>query len=154
MQESSGCANKARALQAEAKRRSELLDRRAGFTKVKLAPKLEEFILKEFLVWSKQRHRRKTYELHELNCETLKRFFRGKYLDEITSKMVEDFKSARKNELGFSGRKGTFCRGRDRESEPSRRSSFYFTRQSATAMRSRIPPWESRCFGSRSIPCE
>ena len=98
VQESSGCANKARALQAEAKRRSELLDRRAGFTKVKLAPKLEEFILKEFLLWSKQRHRRKTYELHELNCETLKRFFRGKYLDEITSEMVEEFKSARKNE--------------------------------------------------------
>jgi site-specific recombinase XerD len=33
-----------------------------------------------------------------LNCKTLKRFFRGKYLDEITSEMVEDFKSARKRE--------------------------------------------------------
>jgi integrase len=33
-----------------------------------------------------------------LNCKTLKRFFRGKYLDEITSEMVEDFKSARKQE--------------------------------------------------------
>lgn len=33
-----------------------------------------------------------------MNCKTLKRFFRGKYLDEITSEMVEDFKSARKLE--------------------------------------------------------
>jgi len=33
-----------------------------------------------------------------LNCETLKRFFRGTYLDEITSESVEDFESARKRE--------------------------------------------------------
>ena len=54
--------------------------------------------VEQFLEWSKQQHRPKTYELHKLNCETLKRFFRGKYLDEITSEMVEDFKSARKQE--------------------------------------------------------
>ncbi len=96
-QESSGFANKARALQAEAKRRSDLLDRRAGFKKIKLPPKFEEFV-KQFLEWSKQHHRPKTYEFHELNCKTLKRFFRGKYLDQITSAMVEDFKCARKQE--------------------------------------------------------
>jgi site-specific recombinase XerD len=33
-----------------------------------------------------------------LNCKTLKRFFHWKYLDEIISEMVEDFKSARKQE--------------------------------------------------------
>jgi len=38
--ESSGFANRAAALRAEAKRRSELLDRRAGFAKPKIAPKL------------------------------------------------------------------------------------------------------------------
>jgi integrase len=98
VQASSGFRNKTAALRAEAKRRSELLDRRAGFTKVKVAPKLEEFVATEFLVWSKQQHRRKTYELHKLNCKTLTRFFRGCYVDEITSAMVEDFKSARKHE--------------------------------------------------------
>jgi integrase len=75
----------------------DLLDRRAGFTKSKPIPKFDEY-LKQFLEWSKQQHRPKTHELHELNCKTLKRFFRGKYLDEISTEMVEDFKSARKQE--------------------------------------------------------
>src|SRR5580698_9718980 len=83
VQESSGSANKARALQAEAKRRSELLDRRAGFTKSKPCPRFDEYA-KQFLEWSKENHKTKTFKLHELNCETLKRFFRGRYLDEIT----------------------------------------------------------------------
>ena len=99
VQESSGCANKARALQAEAKRRSDLLDRRAGFTKVKLAPKFETYVDEQFMKWSGQQHKPKTHALHKWNCQTLKRFFSGKYLDEITSEMVEDFKSARKHEL-------------------------------------------------------
>jgi integrase len=97
IQESSGFTNKTAALRAEAKRRADLLDRRAGFTKSKLAPKFEEFV-DQFLAWSEQQHRPKTHGLHQWNCQTLKRFFRGKYLDEITSEMVEDFKRARKNE--------------------------------------------------------
>jgi integrase len=74
-----------------------LLDRRAGFTKSKPCPRFDEYA-KQFLEWSKQQHRPKTFELHELNCKTLKRFFRGRYLDEITTEMVEDFKLARKQE--------------------------------------------------------
>ena len=97
VQESSGFTNKTAALRAEARRKTDLLDRRAGFTKAKLAPKFEEFV-EGFLKWSEQHHRPKTYDLHEWNCQTLKRFFSGKYLDEITSEMVEDFKSARKQE--------------------------------------------------------
>src|ERR1700693_5741063 len=90
VQESSGFTNKTAALRVEAKRRSELLDRRAGFTKIKLAPKFEEFV-EQFLQWSKQQHKSKTYHLHKWNCKTLKRFFSGEYLDEITAEMVEDF---------------------------------------------------------------
>jgi integrase len=97
IQESSGFTNKTAALRAEAKRRADLIDRRAGFTKLKLAPKFEEFV-EQFLEWSEQQHRPKTHGLHEWNCQTLKRFFSGQYLDEITNEMVEDFKSARKNE--------------------------------------------------------
>jgi len=97
IQESSGFTNKTAALRAEAKRRADLIDRRAGFTKLKLAPKFEEFV-EQFLEWSEQQHRPKTHGLHEWNCQTLNRFFKGKYLDEITSEMVEDFKSARKHE--------------------------------------------------------
>src|SRR6202046_4838618 len=97
IQESSGFRNKTAALKVEAKRRTDLLERRAGFTRSKPSPRFEEFS-KQFLEWSKLQHRPKTHELHELNCKTLKRFFRGRYLDEITSEMVEDFKSARKQE--------------------------------------------------------
>jgi integrase len=97
IQESSGLRNKTAALRAEAKRKTDLMERRAGFTKSKPIPKFDDFC-KQFLEWSKQQHRPKTHELHALNCKTLKRFFRGGYLDEITSEMVEDFKSARKQE--------------------------------------------------------
>jgi integrase len=97
IQESSGFRNKTAALRAEAKRKTDLMERRAGFTKSKPIPKFDDFS-KQFLEWSKQQHRPKTHELHALNCKTLKRFFRGRYLDEITSEMVEDFKSARKQE--------------------------------------------------------
>jgi integrase len=97
IQESSGFLNKTAALRVEAKRRTDLVERRVGFTKSKPIPKFDDFS-KQFLEWSKLQHRPKTHELHELNCKTLKRFFRGRYLDEITSEMVEDFKSARKQE--------------------------------------------------------
>jgi integrase len=97
IQESSGFTNKVAALRAEAKRRTDLLERRAGFKKPVPAPKFEQFV-EEFLKWSEQQHRPKTHELHNLNCQTLKRFFRGRYLDEITREMVENFKSARKGE--------------------------------------------------------
>jgi integrase len=98
VQESSGFTNKTAALRAEAKRKSDLLDRRAGFTQRKLAPKFEEHVEK-FLAWSDQQHRPKTRELHGTNCDTLLRFFRGCWLDEITSGMVEDFKLARAGEV-------------------------------------------------------
>jgi integrase len=97
IQESSGFTNKTTALRVEAKRKADLLDRRAGFTKAKLAPKFDDFV-EQFLGWSEQQHKPKTHDLHEWNCKTLTRFFSGKYLDEITTEMVEDFKSARKNE--------------------------------------------------------
>jgi integrase len=97
VQESSGFTNKKRAIDAMAVRRTELLERRAGLSQKKLAPKFEEHVEK-FLAWSKQQHRPKTRELHGTNCDTLLRFFRGCWLDEINAGMVEDFKLARAKE--------------------------------------------------------
>ena len=110
IQESSGFTNKTAALRVEAKRKADLLDRRAGFTKSKLAPKFEEYV-EPFLMWSEHQHRPKTHSLHEWNCQTLKRFFGGKYLDEITSEMVEDFKSARKHEPRLGAKDGRLVTG-------------------------------------------
>lgn len=90
----------------EAKRKAELLERRGGISKLKQAPKFDEFV-KTFLEWSKQQHRPKTHELHSGNCATLKRFFRGKWLDEIGQGMVEDFKLARAREKRWGDEKGS-----------------------------------------------
>jgi integrase len=97
IQESSGFTNKTAALRAEAKRRMDLLNHKAGFKPVVPAPKFEEHVEK-FLEWSKGQHRPKTRELHGTNCDTLLRFFRGCWLDEIGTGMVEEFKLARSKE--------------------------------------------------------
>src|SRR5215472_11756052 len=80
IQESSGFTNKKLAIDAESIRRTKLLERRAGLSQTKLAPKFEEHV-ERFLEWSKQQHRPKTRELHGMNCDTLMRFFRGCWLD-------------------------------------------------------------------------
>ena len=110
IQESSGFTNRTAALRCEAKRKADLLDRRAGFTKAKLAPKFEDYV-EQFLAWSKEQHRPKTNDLHYWNCKTLKRFFSGKYLDEITTEMVEDFKTARKHESRKNATDGRLISG-------------------------------------------
>lgn len=106
IQESSGFTNKKRAIDAESVRRTKLLERRAGLSQVKLAPKFDEH-LKKFLEWSTQQHRPKTRELHGTNCDTLLRFFRGCWLDEITPGMVEDFKLARAGEERRNAKDGS-----------------------------------------------
>lgn len=105
VQESSGFTNKTAAMRAESKRKADLLDRRAGFTQAKLAPKFDEFV-KTFSAWSEQQHRPKTRELHKTNCDTLLRFFGGLWLDDVTPAMVEDFKAARLREKRGNARDG------------------------------------------------
>src|SRR5580704_14396454 len=72
IQESSGFRNKTAAMRAEAKRKTDLMERRAGFTKPKPIPKFDDFC-EQFLESSKQQHRPKTYDLHAWNIKTLKR---------------------------------------------------------------------------------
>jgi integrase len=106
VQESSGFTNKKRAIDAESIRRAKLLERRAGLSQLKLAPKFEEHVEK-FLDWSKKQHKPKTHELHGTNCDTLLRFFKGRWLDEINSGMVEDFKLARAGEERKNAKDGS-----------------------------------------------
>jgi integrase len=109
VQESSGFTTRKRAIDAESIRRTALLERRAGLSQKKLAPKFEEHV-KDFLAWSKKQHRPKTHELHDTNCDTLLRFFRGRWLDEISRVMVEDFKLARIGEARRNAKDGsTVC---------------------------------------------
>jgi integrase len=50
------------------------------------------------LTWSEQKHRPKTHALHKLNCDTLLRYFRKKWLDQITPDLVEEFRRQRQSE--------------------------------------------------------
>jgi integrase len=101
IQESTKCRNMKAATDAEAVRKTQLIERRAGITRAKMAPKIDEFV-PVFLKWSEHQHRPKTHDLHSDNCETLKRYFSGKWMDEITSGMVDDFKAGRLLERRWS----------------------------------------------------
>ncbi len=103
IQESSGFTNRTAALRAEAKRKTDLLERRAGLSRKALPPKFEEYI-SQFLAWSERQHRPKTHALHRLNCDVLLRCFHGCWLDEITPGMVEVFKLARSRDERRNGK--------------------------------------------------
>ena len=95
--ESSKCKNKTAAMDAEAARRAAIIEGRAGFRRPDPPPQFDEAV-KEFLVWSEQKHRPKTRALHKLNCDTLLRYFRKKWLDQITPDLVEEFRRQRQSE--------------------------------------------------------
>src|SRR3984885_3499732 len=91
IQESSKSPNKHKAEQLEAKRKADLVDGNAGIRGKAPPPKFEEAV-RIFLDWSQSNHRFKTHALHAINCQTLKRYFGGKWLDQITSETVEQFR--------------------------------------------------------------
>lgn len=97
VQESTKTGNYQLAKNIEAKRRVELVERRAGIKRQAPAPRFDEYVGR-FLEWSKANHRPKTYALHKLNTETLQRFFGSRWLETITPGMVEDFKRVRRLE--------------------------------------------------------
>jgi hypothetical protein len=97
IQESSKTTNKHKAHLLEAKRKSDLVDGNAGIRRKAPPPKFGEAV-QRFLAWSRSAHRPKTQALHEMNCDTLTRYFGTKWMDEITPESVEQFRLARLNE--------------------------------------------------------
>lgn len=97
IQESSRSTNKHKAELLEAKRKTDLIEGHAGIRRKAPPPRFEEAV-ERFLEWSRGKHRPKTHELHKMNCETLHRFFRAKWLDQITPEMVEQFRLTRLHE--------------------------------------------------------
>jgi hypothetical protein len=104
--ESSGFKNRTAAKRAEARRKSEILEGRAGFRRPDPPPRFDDAV-KEFLVWSEQKHRPKTQELHKLNCQTLLRYFGKKWLDQITPQLVENFRMERQGEARKNAHDGS-----------------------------------------------
>lgn len=106
IQESSGLTNKEAARTTETKRKNDLREGRAGIRRNAPPPKFESAV-EDFKTWSKVHHRPKTQELHELNCNTLLRYFRGKWVGTITPEMVEDFRQARLRETRRNANDGS-----------------------------------------------
>ena len=98
--------NKERANRIASKIKEGLINGLFGLsTPVKL-PKFDEMV-KEFLAYSKAQHEPGTYDLHENNCNTLLRWFKGKRLDDISPKLVEKFKEERSREKCANNQKKT-----------------------------------------------
>src|ERR1700733_6182383 len=87
IQESSKTTNKLQAQRLESKRKSDLVDGSAGIRRKTPPPRFEDAVPR-FLEWSRHVHRPKTHALHQTNCDTLSRYFTGKWMDEITSESV------------------------------------------------------------------
>ncbi|HEV2022157.1 MAG TPA: tyrosine-type recombinase/integrase [Terriglobales bacterium] len=103
--QSTGLNNKTVALRAEAIRKAELAEGRAGIVKRRACPTFESFVEKEFLPWSASEHRAhpNTYKRYKVSSKPLIAFF-GKYrLDAILPGLVEKFKLTRSDAISGAG---------------------------------------------------
>jgi integrase len=97
IQKSTGLRNKTAASQAEAIRKAELAEGRAGIRTRKATPLFDNFVCDEFLPWAKSEHREhpSTYIRYGVSAKALIRFF-GKFrLEIISAGLVEKFKVSR-----------------------------------------------------------
>lgn len=101
IRESTGLTNKTAALRAEAIRKAELAEGRAGIVRRKACPTFEAFVKDEFLPWSKSQHQAKprTHQRYEVAAKQLNAFFGKIPLDLITPGHVEKFKLKRAGEV-------------------------------------------------------
>ena len=118
LRQSTGLNNKTAALRAEAIRKAELAEGKAGIVRRKACPSFQRFVEEEFLPWSKKEHERNwsTHKRYQTSAKPLKGFFGKLPLDAISSGLIEKFKMTRASEIsnagtnrmsGFHGRAGT-----------------------------------------------
>jgi integrase len=105
LRESTGLPNKTAALRAEAIRKAELAEGRAGIHSKRQSPSLERFVTDEFLPWSKNEHRAhpNTHKRYQVSAKPLIEFFGSIRLDAITAGLVEKFKVARAKDISPAG---------------------------------------------------
>lgn len=83
--------NRQDALKVEATQRTRLLNSIQGIPNPTAVPTFAEFA-DQFLKWAKTNLAEATVVLHRVNIDRLKQFFRGKLINEIGRKSVEEFK--------------------------------------------------------------
>ena len=86
--------NRQDALKVEATKRTRLLNSLQEIPHLTAVPTFAEFA-DEFLNWAKVNLAAATVELHRVNIARLKQFFRGRLINEIDRKSVEEFKGWR-----------------------------------------------------------
>ena len=103
--ETTGLRNRTAALRVEAIRKAELAEGRAGLRPKRDCPHFGEFVVTEFLPWSRQQHRAppRTYERYATSAKPLKYFFGKLPLDAITPAQLEKFKVARVQKITPAG---------------------------------------------------
>lgn len=97
--------NKTAALRAEAIRKAELAEGRAGIQARRDCPLFVDFVKQEFLPWSENEHRThpNTHDRYKVSSKPLIQFF-GKFrLDAISPGLIEKFKVARSKDTSAAG---------------------------------------------------
>jgi integrase len=95
--------NRQDALKVEATKRTRLLNSLQEIPNPTSVPTFAEFA-DQFLNWAKVNLSKATVKLHRVNIERLKQFFRGKLINEIDRKSVEDFKVWRAGQKRENGK--------------------------------------------------
>lgn len=105
IRESTGLSNKNAALRAEAIRKAELAEGRAGIVRRDPCPPFEVFLISEFLPWSKGQHQAKpgTHKRYCVAAKPLIAFFGKMPLDAISAGDVERFKLRRAAQVSGAG---------------------------------------------------
>ncbi len=95
--ESTGLTNKNAATDAEAIRRAELAEGRAGIIHRGSSPKFEDFVKNEFMPWSEKQHEAhpRTHTYYRVSSKPLIAFLGKLPLDGISTAHVEKFKMRR-----------------------------------------------------------
>ncbi len=105
IRESTKLTNKTAALRAEAIRKAELAEGRAGIVRRRRCPLFEDFVEKEFLPWCKTEHEShpRTHVRYETGAKPLNAFFGKMRLDVISSGHVEKFRVSRADKISPGG---------------------------------------------------
>ena len=103
--ESTGLSNKTVAIRAEAIRKAELAEGRAGIVRHGPSPKFEDFVKQDFLPWCKTEHEAhpRTYRRYQTSFKPLSAFFGKLPLDMISTAHVEKFKLSRSEKISGAG---------------------------------------------------
>jgi integrase len=102
---STGLSNKTAASRAEAIRKAELAEGRAGIVRQLPCPSFEDFVNNEFLPWSKKQHQAhpRTHKRYKVASRPLIAAFGRLPLDAVTPAQVERFKITRSEEISAAG---------------------------------------------------